>query len=213
MKVLVCIASRDRPQMLAKSIDSILSTSANADVAVYVDEDQWDEYKFIGTLSRVKFICSEQKGPVYSLNALCDMFPGYAAYGAATDDCEFVTQGWDRWVLDTIRDFPKGIGCLSPHSGAHGRMDFPWVSAEWLRLVGYLANPGCYHYYWDVGMEILAEQTCIARATREDFSILHDGVMSPNLNTHLLSDARAAILWCAFDRPMLLKRLQEAIHA
>ena len=213
-KILAVLASRDRNIPLERMLRSFYWTSTQADVAVYIDDDQQEMYAELMTrLPQVLWHVGPRVGPCKAMNALAAKHPGYAAYGAATDDCEFAATGWDRWVMNECEKMPGGIGCLAPFTDAafnHGgsRMDFPWVSARWLELLGYLALPGCYCVYWDVALEILAEQTHISRATPEEFRITHDAAISSGASEWFLRDARDAILWLAFERPEVLKKLR-----
>src|SRR5258706_5113248 len=182
-RLLVCIASRDRNLALERAIQSILKTSTQADIAIYIDEDQIGLYgDLLNPPQQVKFVIGPRVGACESLNHLVAQHPGYSAYGAAVDDCEFVSPGWDQWVLAELEKMPKGIGLLSPKIPGSQRMDFPWASGAWIKLVGYLVPPKIHHFYWDVALEILGEQTHISRADESQFLIVHDDAPSEDLN-------------------------------
>lgn len=211
-KPLCVLASRDRNIALERLLRSFFWTSTDADVAVYIDDDQEQDYAaLMQRLPQVLWHVGPRCGPCRSLNLLVAKHPEYAAYGAATDDSEFLTHGWDRWVVEAIARMPKGIGMIAPKLAGSSRMDFPWASARWIDLVGYLALPLTHHYYWDVALETLAEQTCIVRATKDEFAISHDDAPSENLSIYMQEDALQAIQWIAFERPKLLKKIQEEL--
>jgi hypothetical protein len=195
-------------------IDSALKTSTNADVAIYVDEDQEGQYK--GFTTGALLTIGDRIGPVKSMNELVRLHPGYVAYGAATDDCEFVSPGWDRWVMKTAAAFKSGIGVMAPRSNGSERMDFPWATSEWIEVVGHLAWPACVHYYWDIMIELLGEATQIAYAANSDFAIKHLGLpgkVEITMTTRALADARNLLPSIALERPKIIRKLRDAIAA
>src|SRR5580765_4962714 len=111
-------ASRGRPQLLVRMVDSVRRTSTKADVVVYLDDDDADTYSV-----DVPTIVGPRLGQCGSLNALYDKFgAGYVAAGAATDDCEFRTLGWDDWVISKTQAFRGQVGAIGPYCEAADRM-------------------------------------------------------------------------------------------
>lgn len=224
-RVLVVCASRDRVHSLGEMVESVRRTSKNADVAIYVDDDQKSEYPT--DWPRNAFLTyGPQVGPVASLNELVHRFPGYAAYGAATDDSLFVTPDWDQWVLKTADSFKAKIGAIAPYHESFNaitdrpsltarrqtRMDFPWATRKWIEAVGWLACPSCYHFYWDVVVELMGEMTQIAYAGPRDFEMTH--AMATTMNEEKIKlDAKQAIIYVAFERRAMVERIREAIDA
>ena len=210
-RILVMCASRDRPAQLRTMIDSVHETSVNADVAVDIDEDQRAEYSRLGG---VRLVVGPRIGPCQSLNCLFSTFNTYLAYGAATDDCTFLTHGWDNWVLRTARSFKNGIGVMAPYlEGQVRTMDFPWATAAFIRTVGFFAYSKLYHFYWDVLLEILGEGRCAAYAGPDDFQVAHPTHPSSNLAEHMLQDSHEFTRWCAFHRKPAIRELEAAIAA
>ena len=145
-RVLVMCASRGRPGELLRMLRSVRETSTCADVAVYVDEDQVEDYVQAQGLATV--VIGPRLGQCRSLNHLAKKFRGYEAYGAATDDSCFRTSGWDRWVMQTAEMFPSRVGAIAPFSGGDlPRMDFPWVTRGWLETVGSFTVLGTHHSF------------------------------------------------------------------
>jgi hypothetical protein len=201
-------------------IDSVLATSTKADVRIYVDEDQAEDYRYV----EVPWVIGPRIGPVASLNRLWELNPGYEAYGAATDDCEFVTPGWDDWILETTKSFPNEIGLMAPwrdgtphNEGAIEafgtyirRMDFPWATRKWTETVGWFAYPGAEHFFWDVLSEVIGWQTGIQYATSEQFVLTHDNLPTPDAYRKVLRDGVRCMQGIAFDVPVIIKRIQKA---
>lgn len=179
-RVLVMCASRGRPEALQRMLDSARVTSSTADIIVYVDDDQKDLYA--GVRGRYRVASGRRLGPCASLNALAKLMPDYEAYGAMTDDCTFETVGWDQWVLKTAASFKAGIGAIAPKTveGDEDRMDFPWLTNRWVEVLGKFVPVKTYHFFWDVVLQVMGEQTQIAFAKEDEFLIRHeDMVPSP----------------------------------
>ena len=229
-RVLVACSSRDRPEYLEKMIASVTKTSTVADVAVYIDDDQKDKY--VGVKGKYRMFCGYRMWPCKSLNLIVKAMPGYEAYGAATDDCEFISDGWDQWVLRAVDGFKSRIGVICPQTvnGYKKRMDFPWVSGNWLKVVGGLVPYETQHFYWDVGLQILGEQTQIIYATEQEFGLSHDeqfpaaeqpkeGKSSAEPTTdygrrvlYAYSDGKETCRFLAIDRHAMLDKINKAIE-
>lgn len=215
-RVLVLCASRDRNIALQRMIDSVKATSTKADVAIYVDDDQAKDYAHTSGI-----FVGPRIGPVASLNYLWELHPGYEAYGAATDDSEFLTPGWDDWVLNCSAWFDRHIGVMAPHSQpairdwsknpSRSRMDFPWVTAKFAEAAGWFAYPEAKHFYWDVVLEVIGHRTAISYATPEQFSMGHDNIATDDVHNKILRDAVLCIQGIAFDVPDIVQRVKAAI--
>ena len=71
-----------------------------------------------------------------------------------------------------------GVGAFAPFFGLMGRMDFPWVTAGWLKALGTYAPNPCKFYYFDIVIQILAEQAGVMSFAKEDeFAMLHRSVV------------------------------------
>lgn len=200
--------SRGRPEPLMGMIESVTRTAPLADVAVYLDQDNRDAYP--EDLGRnVKLTVGPRIGPTSSFNMLVRENPGYDAYGAATDDSSFGRPGWDRWVLEKTAEFGARIGAMSPYVPDSERMDFPWVTREWINALGYFAYAGCHHFCWDVCVEILGQSSQIAYAGPADFMMHHHE--EPHIgdsNTMLLGDCKQFFMWSLKERPFQTAKLR-----
>jgi hypothetical protein len=216
-KVLVMCATRSRPEKLKRMIGSIRRTS-EADIAIYADEDDDFPYETVpGDLTRGPRI-----GPCRAANKLADLHPGYDLYGWGVDDCEFVTPGWDKWALEAATKFSSGIGAVSPKTvgGADGRMDFPFLTGAWVSRWGSFVPYEVEHFYWDIALQIVAEEVGIIFAEESEFAIEHEGIMPVQvepkpetvsdygrrvLNQHV--DARTTCRWLALERKKMVEAL------
>lgn len=175
-RVLIMCASRGRPDYLQRMLDSAAATTTVSDVAVYIDEDQKEAYS--GVRGKYRAVSGRRLGPCMSLNALAKLLPGYEAYGAMTDDATFETPGWDSWVLKTVAGFRGEIGVIAPKTdgGDEERMDFPWVTGRWVEIMDRFVPVKTYHFFWDVALQLMGEQTQIRFARRDEFLISHEDI-------------------------------------
>ena len=177
-KIAVLCPTRGRPDEFRWLRDSVAKTS-DADVLAYVDEDQAELYG--------PEICDSDNttvggriGPVASANLMARKYPDYSAYGLVTDDSMLATPGWDRWADDALNRFPGRLCVLSPSHNNGTHVDMPFVSREWIDLVGWYACPSTFHYAWPIITGLIGEMTAIVHAPRDKFSLEHNYVEGTN---------------------------------
>ena len=181
-RVAVLIPSRNRPGQLEEAIQSVRETSSLADVLVYIDDDQQELYAAVvadevrKTDGRTIFHQGPRIDTVASLNALVEWHPEYAAYGVMTDNSVMCDKGWDTFLLETLDLFPHRLGVISPYHNCGLHVDQPFVSREWVELVGWYACPDFKHYAWPLVAGIIGGQTGIYYSHPGEFSIQHDYV-------------------------------------
>jgi hypothetical protein len=229
-RVLVMCASRNRPESIARMIESVVETSSVADVAVYIDKDQRAEYESLAGLPCDVF-CGDRMFQCRSLNLLAERNPGYEAYGAATDDCLFVSKGWDQWVIEQSGGFRANVGSMVPQTvgGYKKRMDFPWLTGRWVEVVGKFVPTDTRHFYWDVALQVLGEQTQIAYADESSFGIRHEEMLptreepvaedadGPTTDFgirlfNVYADAKEVCGWMATEKDSVLERIRSSIE-
>lgn len=200
--------------------DSLIATSASAHVLCYVDNDQVDLYRnhcdwesLYG--GRLKLTFGPSIGPARSINVLVHGFKDYDIYGLITDDSEFATPGWDEYLVGVFQSLPGRIGVVSPSHDQGPYVNWPYVSREWIDVVGFFAENTVYHFMWDTVIELLGETTRIVWANRDEFHIKHHQLppctsASPR---DFQSDASAFWGWILIHRASIVKRLREKIRA
>jgi hypothetical protein len=215
-RIAVLIPSRDRPAKLAQAIKSVRDTSLLADVLVYVDDDQREKYRAVeeselGRMDgRVTMHYGSQVGPVGSANALVDANPGYSVYGLITDDTRMVTNGWDRWVLEAVKQFPNRIVVISPRHNLGEHVDMPFVTREWIDVTGWFAYPRFFHYCWPILTGIMGEMTAIVHAPDSGFSLHHEGM--PHTNAWVRKeDGQKFFEFVALRMPVYVEKLRGAM--
>jgi len=178
----VLIPSRNRPGQLEEAIQSVRDTAETADVLVYADDDQRELYAGVESDEkqradgRVVWHYGPRVDTVASLNALVDWHPEYAAYGVMTDNSQMVDKGWDGFLQETLDLFPGRLGVVSPYHNCGLHVDQPYVSREWVELVGWYACPDFKHYAWPLVAGVIGGQTGIYYSHKGEFSINHDYV-------------------------------------
>ena len=181
-RIAVLIPSRNRPGQLEEAIQSVRDTSTLADVLVYTDDDQQELYAEIKADERRKadgrthFHHGPRVDTVASLNALVEMRPEYSAYGVMTDNSVMTTPGWDKYLQETLNYFPGRLGVVSPCHNCGPYVDQPFVSTEWIELVGWYACPEFKHYAWPLVTGIIGGYTGICHCPEDSFRMFHNYV-------------------------------------
>ena len=207
-RIAVLIPSRSRPQYLERAIASVLDTSTRADVLVYLDDDQIGLYDNIVASERVIVVYGPRVGPVKSANQLVTDHPDYSAYGLITDDTTMITPGWDLWLLDVLSAFPGRLVVVSPRHNLGEHVDMPFVSREWIDLVGWYACPDMIHYSWPILTGLIGEMTAIVHAPENGFSIEHLGL--EHTNTEVRDrDARVFFDYVALKLPAFVEKIRQ----
>ena len=207
-RVAVLIPSRNRPQHLFRAIDSVMKTSKNADVLVYIDDDQSDMYRGLIQDERIVIHKGPRIGPAPAANVLVEAYPGYAAYGLITDDTTTVTLAWDEWLLRTLAEYPFAV--VSPRHNLGEHVDMPFVSRKWIDVVGWYACPGMIHYSWPILMGLIGEMTCVVHAGDGDFRLIHEGLPHTNQDVRD-ADAREFFDYVALKLPVPVYALRAAM--
>ncbi len=161
MSLTVIIPTRDRPQLLLKTMASAIVNSVNHDtrILVCVDEDDTPTIDALAhALSGVKpdgRLCisvkprEDSRGEKYD-RALTEA-PG-SVYLLGVDAAPIMTKGYDQLILDAASLFPDNIGCVyAPMANA----SFPSYQAPTAGLVKRLG--GCYsreYAFWFVDHEL-----------------------------------------------------------
>lgn len=220
--ILVCCASRDRPESLHEAVTTFCETSKLADMAVYIDSDQINMYldkydwkKDFG--DRLSFTVDRQVGPNASLNTLQQKyFQDYKIFGVIPDDSRFVVGDWDRYVIEEMEKFPGHIGVVSPAHNDGAYCAYPYVSKEWVEIVGWYAMPEAHSFIWDTCIELLGEATNITYAPEHMFRMFHQCRQSENFETYLKLDEHAFLSWVVVARAAIVRKLrgkiQSALH-
>ena len=129
----VLLPSRGRPLRFKECLQSLLNTSENAEVSVYLDEDDETKDQYPSLDGRVRYTVGPRIWTakiIKKLMAECDT--EYMMFGA--DDILFKTDDWDKTLMKAV---PKdGIGLAYGNDkwkGAPGHFVF---HRKWYELTG-----------------------------------------------------------------------------
>lgn len=67
-------------------------------------------------------------------------YPGYDAYLCIEDDTVLHTPGFDRWLLDTLKEYPNRLGVIELYDRAQ-QIHCLTLSNVWCDTLGYLCHP------------------------------------------------------------------------
>lgn len=190
---------------------SFVSTSTHANLIAYVDDDQESMYRALTLPERCHLFVGRRVGPVEATNLLVHHHREPARiYGRISDDCLFLTPGWDDYVLRTIDGFPGRLGVLSIAWSNAEFVNFPWVSREWVETVGWYFFPRAFHHCCDTVLELLGDATRIVYSDPKDFEMAHAAVDYMN-QEHLDADAKEFLHWCVTARRETVKKIRAAM--
>ena len=166
MITLLC-PSRERPQSLKRSIDTLLSNAAHpvlTEVLVYLDDDDLSNYESIPSTKYVR-------GPRYGYANLHTAISKHLIPLATgrwlflwNDDAYMKTKHWDRVIEDQDTDNLLFPGHNHPD---HELNVFPVIPKKWVDVAGWSKN-GANDTWWQVVAKM------IDREVKVPIDILHD---------------------------------------
>lgn len=209
-RIAVLCPSRDRPDAAMNAYRSMLRTSSRTDMILCVDSDQEGMYSHL-TGERLLMSVQPRNSIVSALNSAASTFSGYVTYGLMVDDAEYTVPGWDEWVERTVSSFPARLGVVSAHHNAGSFVNFPYVSRQWIDLVGWYACTETNRFCWDTVMEMLGEATRIEYAGPEVFHIEHELLRNDETVKIFVMDAVQFLGWCVNGRKDVVQRIRNAI--
>lgn len=204
-RIAVLCPTRDRPEPFREMVASVRKTALLADVLAYVDEDQRELYGVNPPGSRITY--GPRIGPVAALNELVRANHDYDAYGIITDDSVLNDRDWDQWVLAAMDNFPDRLVVIDPRHNLGEHVDMPFVSRQWVDVVGWYACPETYHFCWPIITGLIGEMTAIVHAPEPGFSITHNGLPHSNLDARG-DDAEAFFRYVATRMPEIVNKLR-----
>jgi hypothetical protein len=103
MKLLTICPSRNRPDKLARMLESFYATRSIAEIVVYISDDdpQLEENKKV--LKDIPHIIGPRRTLVKALNYIaCELYPGIEYYQEINDDHVYHTKSWDEALIGVI---------------------------------------------------------------------------------------------------------------
>jgi hypothetical protein len=236
-EVVVLIPSRNRPESLLKTWESVRDTS-DAAVVAYIDSDQDEVYGSLPATyvryekpgsGRIQVVTERDPnlivligprvGPIHSINtlyrligipgALGRLLPKANIFTYLTDDSTIGPRGWDEYLIRTIEGFPKQMGVVSLYHGAD-YVNFYALSKAMISAVGFYAIPEANHaWYWDTAMELVGDATRIVYSKARDVEINHAVQITRDSQGLPDEDCRRFAHWCISERKRIIQSVRD----
>jgi len=208
---------REKPQYLKNCFDSIEEVTEDIsliDVWLYVDEDDFITRKFIDNVQediysfKRNWVIGERtksQGRMYNiLWERCTTNPGI--YMVCTDDYLFITKFWDNIVREIFNRYSDRI--LIAHAidqvGPKGIASFPFLSAEWINILGRIFSEFFPFWFDDIWL------SQVAMMVQRKFS-LNDIQMKPQGGGRRLTlRMKNLSFWYKFFLNTMEERIEEA---
>lgn len=180
-ELVVLVPSRARPQNIQRLLQAWTSTSAQASLVIYVDDDdpEIESYRALLSDPYTSLVIGPRRGLNATINWLATrLVDTYAYMGFMGDDHLPRTARWDQLIVAELEklgtgivygndllqggaiptavfmtsDIPRALGYFSPPELTHMYLDNSWL--EWgrgINRIKYLPNVVIEHMHWSVG--------------------------------------------------------------
>lgn len=205
---IVC-PSRGRPDVCKRMIESALDNS-NADVLVYVDNDDDTRHEYPHSSERVRVHHHLPIGRGAAVNELIRCYPDYRMYLIVSDDITFVRSDWEAQVVAAMDAFGDDLGIVHLAS-ENGAKYANWVvaSKKWIDTLGWFNYPGCRWFCQDTIIQVLAE--ALGRIRFIEPKVIHHHVIHDyDVEARMVPDTRAFLWYMAQEFGGDLAKLREA---
>jgi hypothetical protein len=118
----------------------------------------------------------------------------------------------DEHVISCFDRFVGRIGVVSPAHNAGDFVSYPYVSTDWIDLVGWYVHPNSYHFMWDTVIEMLGDATNIEYCSADKFLMAHERIPR-HMEDKYREDALTFVGWCVTGRKTVLAKLRGKIDS
>lgn len=142
---MIFMATRGRPKLFKRLVESYLKTATNEQVVARMDADDptFAEYEFPKYWWRV--VIGRRVGACESINELFKKYPYEKSYGFLSDDIILRTYAWDKKLAEVAGDWRVAYGC----DLVENKVTIPWIGGKLMRAVGYFSPPFLNHLWAD----------------------------------------------------------------
>jgi hypothetical protein len=213
VKIAVLCPTRDRPEKFRRLWQSVMDTTSDKSTVVlaYIDDDQIELYREHLPPHGFIAIVGPRVGPVAACNAIVERYHDhFDIFGILTDDCEVTVPGWDKYLAEVMEMFPKRLVVVSPFHNCGDHVDMPFVSKEWIDVVGWYACPDVYHYCWPIVTGLIGEMTAICHCPMQRFALKHD--LHERVLMSQAKDAQPFFEFVSLKLPVSVERLRDAMR-
>lgn len=226
-KILVCVPSRGRPQVVREMLGSFdVTTFGFADLIVRTGEKDPEAHRYAGITSEfndVQWYHGPDEGFGWPTAGYCmaiedivKRFPDYSYYMMLEDDCLLLQRNWDKWVVEQFAAMPNHIGLIHLASSIHALI----ASREWIDTLGFFLPPVLREHGFSGLMEIGTDSGSMIEGTgcpidhrpvspgRGRAGFVYTGY--PETRTFWAEDEMALSRWRQDELPGLVSKILEA---
>lgn len=151
-ETLIICPTRIRPDRIQEMLASYKDTSRNSDIVFYVanDDPRLEEYHKV--LQGLNWFIGRRIPIAQIFNYFAQSYHRYKYYGIINDDHIFITQDWDKLLIEKLQETGKFLAYandLSVQNDNYRLVGACIVAAEAVNRLGYLINPVFEHLYID----------------------------------------------------------------
>ena len=214
---MLLMASRSRPQNLARLLQSFKDTGVTTSALIYLDQDDPCLSSYIEVMAGHDIwpMIGPRIGAGPAINKLFARERNQPFYGIVADDLIPRTAQWDRILGDAARG-----GIAYGDDGFQGRNlpTHPFLDGDLFRRIGWLTLPDCKHWFVDNAWRAIGEAlNCLRYVPEVILEHMHPlAGKAEHDRSYEESTAMAAgdqgryAAWEKEELPYLLRRLREA---
>lgn len=206
MKLLISLATRNRPQKLLATIRQSMANWTHPNTELIIQADA-DDYATLGMLTetkldpRVKVNVKKREDTIAEKWNRAMLEPA-DVYMIGGDDDPVVTQGYDSKILDAAQLFPDGIGMVYGHMSNASFSSIMCPTKKWVEKLGYILPEYFPYWFCDHWIDDIGHMTA---------RIVHADIRSDQRKVGHTQEMREPGWWATwFDAALLLRR-QEAL--
>lgn len=148
----VIVPSRSRPDNIKLLVESFIETSAQSDLVIGLDDDDYQHYEVLDCPPGFHIIYNVdvriRMGPTLNRIAL-DYATRYRYLGFMGDDHRPRTPGWDQRIIETLEAMGTGIVYGDDLYRGGELATAVFMTSNIVETLGYMVPPGLIHLYID----------------------------------------------------------------
>lgn len=206
MKLLISLATRNRPQKLLATIRQSMANWTHPNTELIIQADA-DDYATLGMLTdtkldpRIKVSVKSREDTIAEKWNRAVSEPA-DVYLIAADDDPIITPGYDSKILETAQLFPDGIGMVYGHMSNASFSSIMCPTRKWVEKLGYVLPEYFPYWFCDHWIDDIGQMTQ---------RIAHADIRSDQRKIGTTQEMREPGWWATwFDAAVMLRR-QEAL--
>ena len=204
MKLMISLATRNRPQKLLATIRQSMANWTHPNTELIIQADA-DDYATLGMLTdtkldpRVKVSVKSREDTIAEKWNRAITEPA-DVYLIAADDDPIVTPGYDSKILEAATQFPDGLGMIYGHMSNYSFSSIMCPTAKWVEKLGYILPEHFPYWFCDHWIDDIGHMTQ---------RIIHADIRSDQRKVGTTQELREPAWWATwFDAAVLLRRAE-----